>query len=727
MKNKTAPKGRNVIAKGEALVQNRPVFPKALKGRKKDRRHLISTGLQPGGEREFSSFSPIALTRWEKKRDASVKVPALKHGANEKVGLSARFLSHRRCFASILTIALLAFSNASAQDGGTQSAFAMGVGARAIAMGTAYVATPFDASAAYWNAAGLDHIEQTNAVLFYAPLLGGANFNYIGFAFPTLQLGTLGGGVLNQSVGGVDNRDGFGHKLGTLNFGHTQLLLSYAKKLPMSFSAGVSFKYERQNLSQNASGGAGFDFGFLYKPESDASVLRDATVGVTIQNVIAPRIKLGDVSENQPRALLLGVAKPFQLGAPGNHLNLLAGYRWNEKAKADFSVALEYVFQGKAMLRSGYTNGAANFGGGLNLNKYQLDYTISNEPNAADVGALQHRVSLSIKIGKTRTQRIEILKALEMQRIQDETVKRINLRRKLDFDELMNKGKSYFEQGDYFVSMIRFASAREVFPDDQEAGKWHDRAKDKLESERQREMDRLRETTAAAATEQATQNAQQTFIRQQFEKGMQFLDAGKYHEAITEWERGLEQDPENALFKEWIDKTREELRLKTVEALRRAQTAENRNEKTDALTHYERAMREGEVNDAQRGEIERRMDDLRRKLSSTDLFRQGLTAYVEKDYKTAMERFEEALKISPEDAKLQQYRDDAEARANARIEDFANDDQRRRFLEAVRLIQRERYDEALKILTELQSEQRYNKRYLDAIDLAREKKELGRQ
>ncbi|MDZ7261849.1 MAG: hypothetical protein ONB05_07065, partial [candidate division KSB1 bacterium] len=47
-----------------------------------------------------------------------------------------------------------------AQYGGTQSIFSLGVGARALGLGSACVALPQDPTTIYWNPAGLDFLEQ---------------------------------------------------------------------------------------------------------------------------------------------------------------------------------------------------------------------------------------------------------------------------------------------------------------------------------------------------------------------------------------------------------------------------------------------------------------------------------------------------------------------------------------------------------------------------------------
>ena len=69
------------------------------------------------------------------------------------------------------------------------------VGPRAAAMGGAYVAIADDPTAVQWNPAGLDRIYQQSVMLFHASLLEGALYDFIGYAYPTLDLGTFGIGL----------------------------------------------------------------------------------------------------------------------------------------------------------------------------------------------------------------------------------------------------------------------------------------------------------------------------------------------------------------------------------------------------------------------------------------------------------------------------------------------------------------------------------------------------
>lgn len=626
----------------------------------------------------------------------------------------------RKLFAAAALAALcLPGMRLHAQDGGTRGDFILGAGARAIGLGNAYVAMPYDATAVYWNPAGLDNIDRSNLVFFYSPLLAGTHYNYVGYAYPTIQIGTIGVGVLHVTTGDITERDSGANPGEVFAYSHTLAMVSYGKKLPYSLSAGVTIKLERmQQLNANASG-AGIDFGLLYSPESDLPLIQNFTLGLSIQNLIAPRLKLISTEETGARTLRVGIARPIDAGGGGDRINLLFGLQFSEHAETRFNFGTEYVFQNKAMVRAGFDGLAPSFGGGIDYRSYRIDYAVSRVAEAADIssGGLQHRISLTMEFGKTKTERIEIAQAAELKRIEEETLRRINLTRRVEFEDFMNKGKTYFQDGDYFVAMIRFASAREIFPGNDEARQWLERAENKLAEQRQQEL--AREVAEAGEAER------QAFITAQFEKGRQLLEAGKLAEAITEWQRGLERDPENELLRSSIEKTENEIKEKVARTLERARDAEAKNLITVALEYYGRAqnLNAGLNNAAERQALEKKITELRKQLTFNDIFRQGLTAYIEKNYKLAMQRFEEALRLAPRDEKLKQYLDDAEARANARIVDFPNEAVRRKFLEAVRHIQRERYTDALDILYELQKQQRYNKRILDAIDLARERQQ----
>ena len=114
-----------------------------------------------------------------------------------------RFLYY--LFLSYLLLLLPAISAAQQGNGqgGTRSNFNFGFGARAMGMGNAFVALADDPTALYWNSAGLDHIYQQSLTFFHASLPEGGLYDFLGYAYPTLDLGTFALGIGRLGTGGI--------------------------------------------------------------------------------------------------------------------------------------------------------------------------------------------------------------------------------------------------------------------------------------------------------------------------------------------------------------------------------------------------------------------------------------------------------------------------------------------------------------------------------------------
>jgi tetratricopeptide (TPR) repeat protein len=615
------------------------------------------------------------------------------------------------------------------QYGGTQELFKLGVGARALGLGSAVVAMPLDASTVYWNPGGLDYLERRSVTMFYTPLLTIADtkYHYIGAAYPVLDLGTFGAGWLHWDVPGVETREAeSGYKTGEFVSGEDAFLVSYAKQVRYGVSLGGTVKFRRQQLVGSTARGFTGDVGLLYRPDFDEGLMQNLSVGLSIQNVIPLRMRHDQDTETIPYTLRGGLAKALRFGPRQDVVNIFAAFEKGQGAVMKYNFGSEYVYQDLAMLRLGYNGKQPIFGGGVSYQMFQIDYAYGKYADEADLLGAQHRVSITVHFGKTKTQMYAETQERLFRQIEAETRKQASLNRRSEFEEKVNKGKTYFQQGDYFNAFFNFTQARDLMagaydifeqPEKEDIEVWVERAKTKMDEEAEAERQRL------AQAAQATAAAEQTraFVEEQTKKGMQNLQAGKYSEAIAEWQRGLEREPENAQLKNLIDKTKGQIRDRASEQLRQARILEGQGKVVEAINEYTKLMNQPAVSPAELRAYQERVASLQKQLNNEQLFRQGYGEYLNKNYCSAKQFFGQALEQADrENTTLRQYYYDADARCNARLGPLP-ESIRQRFLEASSLIQNEQYDAALKILVEIQTQDRYNKRILDAIDLARER------
>ncbi|MGH7492171.1 MAG: PorV/PorQ family protein [bacterium] len=621
---------------------------------------------------------------------------------------------------------LLAFlpHSAQAQSGGRESIFALGAGARAIGVGGATIAMPVDATTIYWNPAGLELLPSKNVTLFYATLLGGAKYNFLGYAHSSLRVGTFGVGWLHWDVGDVPLRPDpdFPVLVGQGTLGQDQFLVSYAKEFSFALSAGGTIKYERQSFTDfPTTSGVSFDLGFIYRPLLGEGVWQDLSVGLTIQNLIEPRLRLGDETESVPRTFRAGLAKPVHIGSGSDVLNLFLNFKGGVGgASSRYQFGSEYVYQNRAMLRMGYNGQALGFGGGIIYQNFGIDYAYaqySNDANSVEDLAMPHRLSITMRLGKTRTELIETERRKQQEREENQVKRQLHLQNMADFAKGMEDGHEYFKRGEYFQAQLRYTEASRVFPGDEDARVWVNKAKEKYDEEQ-----RLKENELATiAAEKKAREVDSVFVATQMKNGMLYFNAGDYREAIREWQIGLNRAPGNPRFKELINKTQSELDNRVTNLLKSARSLEAQGKLSDAVQLYNRALSDGGLSASQKTEITNMVARLQTQLNVKDLISQGVAAYNGRDYRASVSYFQEVLKTDPSNPLAKRYIYDAESRLNAKVKEFASEELRQRFTEAARLSQSGNYAAALKILEEIQPEDRYNKYILDAIDQARDK------
>lgn len=180
----------------------------------------------------------------------------------------------------------------------------MGAGARPLAMGGAFVGLANDATAAFWNPAGLALIDDIEITTMHATQSDLQSYDFANIAFKT-DFGSYAFSYLQLGVDGINVTTTSSDILGTTQYSDQAELISGGWKIGNQIAVGATIKLLQTNAYTASAFGIGSDFGILYKPFKELEiglVGRDITGGsyVTWSNtptdptqVLQPSITVG--------------------------------------------------------------------------------------------------------------------------------------------------------------------------------------------------------------------------------------------------------------------------------------------------------------------------------------------------------------------------------------------------------------------------------------------------
>ena len=193
--------------------------------------------------------------------------------------------------AALPLAALLALPGAAraqkvSKAGTTAAAFlSVGVGARAMAQGGAYVAAADDASSLYWNAAGLARMTRGEAFASHSEWLGGLRHDHLAVAMPALggvaAVGVTSLGVPEMLVRTEDRQEGTGE---TFDAQDIALALAYARAITDRFSLGGTVKYVQQRIWNESATGVALDIGTQFRTDFFGGLV----IGASVSNFGTP-------------------------------------------------------------------------------------------------------------------------------------------------------------------------------------------------------------------------------------------------------------------------------------------------------------------------------------------------------------------------------------------------------------------------------------------------------
>lgn len=269
-----------------------------------------------------------------------------------------------------------------------------GGGARPLAMGGAFTAIANDASAIYWNAAGLGRLKRKEFQFTHIQLFESTRYDFVNYAHPFSRL-VLGLGAGQLYSGGIIKTDQLNNTLGSFADQYNTVFVGAGMEiLPDSVYFGFAAKRISRAMDDFKKTGYGLDAGLLAKLPEDEYPF-GFSAGINVQNLVAPKINRELLTDEFPLNAKAGVAFTFF-----DHSLTLAG-DVEKKTGGIYQphAGIEYNLSHSMAFRAGYDNPSPTFGFGMKFGGCNLDYALlSNSEN--ELG-LSHRFSVGVKFGRS--------------------------------------------------------------------------------------------------------------------------------------------------------------------------------------------------------------------------------------------------------------------------------------------------------------------------------------
>lgn len=276
------------------------------------------------------------------------------------------------CMFVVCIILLLAtpVMAAGGEAGGAAPVLRFGVGARAFAMGGAYTAVADDATAVYWNPAGLAMMDAPTLSAMHSELFVGTTYDYLGYALP-LKSGGFGLNYLNLSTPGIITSSG------EESASNSVVYCGYGVNMN-GWRFGLTGKFVQETLPTAQGSGWGLDVGFL-------KAFDDFQVGFTARDVVGSGIVWSTgLTENPPI--------DYRLGLSYRREKILLSMEYEVSDFASKHFGFEYSLNDYVKLRAGLYNEDLTAGVGLTKGNWAFDYAYC----AGDLGNT-HRLSFNVK------------------------------------------------------------------------------------------------------------------------------------------------------------------------------------------------------------------------------------------------------------------------------------------------------------------------------------------
>jgi len=285
-----------------------------------------------------------------------------------------------------------------------------GVGARALGMGSAFVAVADDVTSGYWNPAGIADADARSVHLMHSETFGDVvNYDTGAYVHPLSLDAALAVTVVRLAVDDIPFTDGFSvSDEGVIQYNEDDIvwesdsemaaLITYARRPSERLRLGGNLKLIRKSIGNYSCYGLGFDLGAKYDVTGSTTLginVQDATTTFLVWDTkererIMPTVKVG-VAYSTPISSMDGVLTAAADADVRFENRLMADEYHMGSISADTHYGVEFLYRDMVGVRAGLAMGQLTAGAGLSLAGFTVDYAFGKHEYLDS----SHRVSAS--------------------------------------------------------------------------------------------------------------------------------------------------------------------------------------------------------------------------------------------------------------------------------------------------------------------------------------------
>ncbi len=291
--------------------------------------------------------------------------------------------------------------------------FELGGSARSLGMGDTSVAVTGDGNSFFANPAALATLKNYQLLSLHAPLFLDTSYDAVGYVHPVSGHAGLGAAFIQLGTSDILKTQNNVLPISTFSSQQFEGMVGGGFRLPGGLDFGAAVKYLRQQMDSYQGSGVGVDVGLLYRLSETPSDfrrigLRNLALGLSASNLLQPQVKLFQTADQPVRVYRPALSYFFQ-PSEGNSLWLTVEGEMVQGGENLLKAGVEYGFNNVIYGRGGFDGTSPTAGAGLRLYGFEFDYAY----NQRDLGVL-HRFSLSYSFGTYRdplqAQRMDLLK-----------------------------------------------------------------------------------------------------------------------------------------------------------------------------------------------------------------------------------------------------------------------------------------------------------------------------